>query len=107
MRRIVIIIGSTSDLPQCLNGLRYLQKAVREKLIEIPAFLVASVHRNTPVVFQQLTAWSKYNYIDVLIAGAEMANHLTGICDAFLRYTLGNDHIVVVGVAFTHKDSQN
>ncbi len=107
MRRIGIIIGSTSDLPQCLNGLRYLQKAVQEKLIEVPVFLVASIHRNTSVVLQQLTAWSKYNYIDVLIAGAGMANHLTGMCDAYLRYTLENDHIVVVGVAFSHENPEN
>jgi hypothetical protein len=83
------------------------RKQFRKKLIEVPVFLVVSIHRNTPVVLQQLTAWSKYNYIDVLIAGAGMANHLTGICDAYLRYTLENDHIVVVGVAFSHENPMN
>lgn len=83
------------------------ERGSSKKLAEVPVFLIASIHRNTSVVLQQLTAWSKYNYIDVLIAGAGMANHLTGVCDAYLRYTLENNHIVVVGVAFAHENPKN
>jgi len=98
MRRIAIMIGSDSDLPQCRKGLEFLARMVSEGKTEVVEVITASIHRNTEFVLEKLR--SLVGKIDVLIAGASWANHLTGTVDAFLRNTLGDDKIVVIGVAF-------
>jgi phosphoribosylcarboxyaminoimidazole (NCAIR) mutase len=104
MRRIAIMIGSDSDLPQCKKGLVCLADAVRAGRAEVVEVITASIHRNTEYVLEKLL--SLVGKIDVLIAGAGWANHLTGTADAFLRYTLKDASIVVIGVAFVDKDSE-
>lgn len=98
MRRIAIIIGSDSDLSQCVAGLEFLNQMVVEGKAVVVEIITASIHRNTEFVLKKLK--SLVGKIDVLIAGAGWANHLTGTVDAFLRYTIENDKIVVIGVAF-------
>jgi len=44
--------------------------------------------------------------IDVAIVGAGWANHLTGCCDAYLRFTLRSTDFSVVGVAFDDPKSE-
>lgn len=100
MRRIGIIIGSKSDLPQCIYGLRYLDAAQRLIAVEVLFVRISSIHRNTPDVLKLLESVHRAHALDVLIVGAGLANHLTGTCDAYLRHTLKNDRIVVFGVAF-------
>jgi phosphoribosylcarboxyaminoimidazole (NCAIR) mutase len=99
MRHVVIIVGSKSDIKQCRLGLEWL-KANGDK-ITVNAFHVASQHRHTLRVQEILTelANSK-NPPDAIIVGAGWANHLTGCCDAFLRYKLKDTMIHVIGVAF-------
>lgn len=109
-RRIAVIIGSRSDLPQCLDGLRMLQAAHDRGEIEMVTIghdgtygevLVASIHRNTIVAMEALNRCSQLEHPpDVLIVGAGWANHLTGMSDAVLRYLIGDTRIVVIGVAF-------
>jgi len=97
MRKIAVIIGSKSDLAQCHQGLKILKK--NSEGVEIVGIYIRSQHRNTldtQELLRELTALK----VDVAIIGAGWANHLTGCCDAFLRYTLKNNHLVVIGVAF-------
>lgn len=103
MRKIGIIAGSNGDLPQCLQGLGVLKDLEAGGEVDVLWVKVRSVHRNTLLLLQlldELAALSVEEQPDVLIIGAGWANHLTGTADAYLRYTLKNDHIVVVGVAF-------
>lgn len=99
-RKIGIIIGSKSDLPQCIYGLRYLDAAQRLNVVKVSFVRVNSIHRNTPDVLKLLEFVHLSRAVDALVIGAGLANHLTGTCDAYLRHTLKNDLIVVFGVAF-------
>ena len=100
--RISIIVGSISDLSQCDKGLKFLNAlphANRKQKVEVTGVYIRSQHRNTLDVQALLTKLQKEK-VDVIIVGAGWANHLTGCCDAFLRYTLRDDKITVIGVAF-------
>lgn len=99
-RRIMVVVGSDSDLPQCAQGLAYLQELSGLSLVPDPMVLTMSIHRNTDDVLLFLRERHEKQDVDVLIVGAGWANHLTGTCDAYLRHTLRNNTIVVVGVAF-------
>jgi len=99
-RRIGVIIGSDSDLSQCVPGLALLKDANDGGEITVLFVNTMSIHRNTVDVLDQLTL----DYVDVLITGAGWANHLTGTCDAYLRYRLKKKKPVVVGVAFECSD---
>jgi len=69
-------------------------------LVEVLRVETCSLHRNTEGVLDLLWRDDGQHIVDVWIIGAGMANHLTGTCDAYLRYCLGNTTTVVVGVAF-------
>jgi len=102
MRKIGIIIGSKSDLKQCKEGLEFLeQHSDKAMLLWVR---IISQHRNTLEIQKLLTSLSNIpistSSVDALIIGAGWANHLTGCSDAFLRYTLRNLEISVIGVAF-------
>lgn len=100
-RRIGIIVGSDSDLPQCRLGLLFLKRAVDDGEVEILGGVrTMSVHRNLPEVLRYLEHGNKFNDVDVIIAGAGWAAHLPGIIDAYLGYALGNRRITIIGVAF-------
>lgn len=96
-RKIAVIIGSKSDLSQCGRGLKVLEEC--SQLVDIVGVYVMSQHRNT-LELQDLLKTLVSMEVDVIITGAGWANHLTGCCDAFLRYTLRDDKVVVIGVAF-------
>jgi len=68
MRRIAIIIGSESDLPQCQEGLEFLVRMAVEGKVEVIEVITASIHRNTEFVLEKLRSLA--GKIDVLIAGA-------------------------------------
>lgn len=102
-RKVAVMVGSLSDLKQCLAGLATLRDASDHGTIELLGnmILVSSIHRATEVTLQQIRTYHELEQPpDVLIAGAGWANHLTGMCDAYLRYALQDTKIVVVGVAF-------
>lgn len=103
-RKIAVMIGSDSDLPQCESGFEYLLEAERKGLVKVIKVITNSIHRNTQGVLDKLLDLYVRDDVDAIIAGAGMANHLTGTIDAYLRYGLDNDKIVVVGVAFLGKD---
>ncbi len=101
MRRIAVIVGSKSDLKQCLDGLQLLATAKKHGEIELIDIRASSIHRVTRETLAHLESLSKMKPpIDVLLTAAGWANHLTGICDSYLRYSLNDTHIIVVGVAF-------
>jgi len=109
-RKVAVIIGSKSDLPQCLVGLRVLENSQKQEEITIMAndVLVSSIHRATRETLDFLTAMSGADQPpDIIITGAGMANHLTGMCDAYLRYCLRDTKIVIVGVAFYDRTCQD
>jgi|ERR1035437_343164 phosphoribosylcarboxyaminoimidazole (NCAIR) mutase len=99
MKKIAIIVGSESDLKQCLYGLKFLA----EKSENTVMICVRSQHRNTLSLQELLRDLPKY--YDVAIVGAGWANHLTGCVDAFLRYELKTMKVPIIGVAF--KDELN
>ena len=105
MRTIAVMIGSDSDLPQCKEGFEYLARIVESGETEITAVITSSIHRNTHAVLRCLEDL-RYEDVTALIVGAGCANHLTGTCDAFLRHTLRDRRIVVIGVAFEDKQDQ-
>lgn len=109
MKKIGVMIGSESDLPQCIKGLEFLENATAYTQIQFAHFDINSIHRHTPLVLDTLKAYDQEcdfkEGVDVLIVGAGMANHLTGCVDAFLRHTLRNHWIRVYGVAF--EDEKN
>lgn len=110
MRKIGIIIGSLSDLDQCLKGFEYLIKMAEKGLAEIHWVDASSQHRHTLIVQSILTQYSRMpvnEKIDVLITGAGWANHLSGCADSFLRYTLQDSDITVIGVAFEDHENSN
>jgi phosphoribosylcarboxyaminoimidazole (NCAIR) mutase len=97
-RRIVIIIGSASDLKQCLPGLEFLKNHPE---VEVIGVYIRSIHRNTEATLSLLRRLSKGDMdIETAIVGAGWANHLTGTCDAYFRYELKDARIRVIGVAF-------
>lgn len=100
MRKFGVVIGSKSDLKQCVAGIMELEKLRAAGLIEVPFFRVLSCHRNMLQLFWFLLMRHLWRDVDVLIVGAGWAAHLIGICDAFLRYVLKNTRIVIVGVGF-------
>jgi len=100
MRKIVIIIGSVSDLKQCRTGLLFLE----DLNAEVISIYVRSQHRNTLDVQELLKRI--HSEADVAIIGAGWANHLTGCCDAFLRYTLKTTNMPIIGVAFEDLENQ-
>ena len=95
MRKIAVILGSKSDLRQCLDGLKFLKEHEGQE-IECTGVYIASQHRNTLYVQMLLSELVKTK-VDAIIVFAGWANHLTGCCDAFLRYTLHDSKIVVIG----------
>ena len=103
MRKIAVIVGSASDLSQCHRGLMLLKNLMivssTSEKIEVSGVYIRSQHRNT-LDTQELLRELTQMEVDVAIIGAGWANHLTGCCDAFLRYVLRNDKLVVIGVAF-------
>jgi phosphoribosylcarboxyaminoimidazole (NCAIR) mutase len=107
MRRIALILGSKSDLPQCCKGLELLEAARLRGEIEMSrGVVVSSIHRATDETLKHLRFLSRdEESLDVLITAAGWANHLTGMCDSYLRYELYNSRIVVVGVALEDLDN--
>jgi len=99
--RIGIMIGSDSDLVQCLDGLQWLSE-LAPKHVRVEAVLTASIHRNTQVALENLEDYD----VDVWVIGAGMANHLTGTSDAYLRYTL-KKKTPVIGVVFEGKTEKD
>ncbi len=87
IRKILVMIGSDSDLPQCAQGLRFLDEADVVGAAKVKAVITASIHRNMDEVREHL--WNMDD-IDVLVTGAGMANQLTGADDAYLRYMVRN-----------------
>jgi len=108
MRKVAVVIGSQTDLPQCKEGLTLLQNAVESGQIQLylDSVFISSIHRATDDTLNQLADISKSEDVDILITGAGWANHLTGVCDAYLRYGLDDVRTRVIGVAFEDKDDQ-
>ena len=100
-RRVLIIIGSDSDISQCEKGLMLLSS--NKDKTEVIGVITCSIHRNTDELLQVISRVAEKDLADVIIAGAGMANHLTGTIDAYLRYALRNKKISVIGVAFNGK----
>lgn len=106
-RRILVIVGSDSDMVQCHAGLMALMEGVRDELVEMvrDGVLTMSVHRNHEQLVQLLRELHDNDEKLVIIAGAGWAAHLPGMIDAILNYELKNDRIVVIGVGFEDKEN--
>jgi phosphoribosylcarboxyaminoimidazole (NCAIR) mutase len=102
MRKIAVILGSKTDLPQCVAGLKLLKAAIEAGEVELymGQVIISSIHRATDDTLNLVSELSSGADVDVLITGAGWANHLTGVCDSYLRYGLDDAKINVIGVAF-------
>ena len=100
-RKIAVIHGSDSDLQQMLPGLTKLQEAATkdDPQIEVANVYSCSVHRN-PESWLDFLETVTGTGVNVVIAGAGWANHLTGMTDKWLRNWAENYRVVVIGVAF-------
>lgn len=103
MRKIAIIVGSKSDLKQCKEGLKFLKSLSSTVFTFV---YIRSQHRHTLKLQQLLKELTENDLADVIVTGAGMANHLSGCTDAYLRYTLRNTIIPVIGVAFEDPKSE-
>lgn len=103
MRKVIFMIGSENDLPQCLKGFEYF--ASNADLVSVLQVYVASQHRHTRRVEEILEdlACDPTNQDVIIITAAGWAAHLPGCSDAFLRYTMINDKLVVIGVPLEDK----
>lgn len=99
-RKIAIIHGSDSDLAQMRSGLICLE----DSGADVIGIYRCSVHRN-PVKWLIILLQLSFVRVDVIIAGAGWANHLTAMTDKWLRNLFHNYHTLVVGVAF--EDEKN
>lgn len=109
-RRIGAIVGSDSDLKQCVEGIEFMLNKHLYGKVNLAWFDTASQHHNPLELQGILTEYFKMpadQKVDVLIVGAGWANHLSGCTDAFLRKTLRDDHIVIIAVAFEDKADQD
>lgn len=100
-RKVAVILGSDENLGQCCQGLALLKKAILDNTIEFKGVVTASVKSDIGAVFAHLTNLAATE-CDVIIVDAVMANQ----CDSFLRYTLRNDKVVVIGMVFMNKNSK-
>lgn len=103
-KKIGVMIGSISDLPQCREGIEYLLQAELAGKIQFLGLFVNSIHRNTVKVLENLHTHTQVIEVDRWIVGAGMANHLTGTCDAFLRYGLKSTAPVFGAIFEASKD---
>jgi phosphoribosylcarboxyaminoimidazole (NCAIR) mutase len=112
MRRIGVMIGSDSDLFQCKEGFSILHDAEESGKVKVVAVITSSIHRNHNETLQYLRTFTRekdrefIDKVDVWIIGAGWANHLTGICDSYLRYVMNNNRVPVIGVAFESEDPE-
>ncbi len=108
MRRIGVMIGSDSDLPQCLEGFKILKEAEAKRKAQVVVVFTNSIHRHRKVTLRNLKTLTRQStddkaWVDVWVIGAGKANHLTGMCESELRYEMRNDSVHVIGVAFKGK----
>lgn len=101
-RKVLVIVGSESDLPQTSDGLNCLT----DRVLDGSSVSIISCHRHG----ETLRNFLKDNLdADVVVAGAGMAAALPGVVKAELC-SLGSSYIPVIGVAFKGKttgDDQN
>jgi len=93
MRRIAVVLGSTSDLSQCLSGLQLLKEAVGRGEIELVGdeIRISSIHRATEDTLNHLYGLHESDQPpDVIITGAGMVAALSGVADSYLRHELRN-----------------
>lgn len=100
VRHLVIVLGSKTDLPQCISGLMYLKEQELAGTIFVVRVYVMSVHRNLLALMEYLKARHEDGRIDAMIMGAGWAAHLPGMADAILGYIHGNTKVRIVGVGF-------
>lgn len=87
--KIVIVVGSASDLPKIDGGIALLDRFKIQKDV-----VVASAHR-TPAKVQALAKKAEKKY-DLIIAGAGMAAHLPGVIASFTT-------LPVIGIPISSK----
>lgn len=106
------MIGSDSDLPQCVDGFKILKEAESLGKAQVVVVFTNSIHRNRKATLKNLRALTRQNaddkvWVEVWVIGAGKANQLTGMCESELRYELRNDVAHVIGVAFRGKTRQS
>ena len=96
-RKILVMVGSESDLPQLNEGMEYLRKNAHGKLI------VLSCHRNSKELLD-LSGDVSFGY-DVVIDAAGEAAQLPGVHKAKLQM-YGREDVAVIGVGLKGKDRE-
>jgi phosphoribosylcarboxyaminoimidazole (NCAIR) mutase len=103
IRNILVIVGSDSDLPQCIEGLKYLLGAEERGIVKNHGVYTLSCHRHGPKLRRALKKFARLPGVKVIVAAAGMAAHLPGICDSELRYAMENVDVYIIGVAMAGK----
>lgn len=103
MRRVGVMIGSDTDLPQCIPGLEYLIQKEKEGIIKLTWEDTSSEHRNPKNTWNRIKEYAEQPWetrVNALIVGAGSANVLSGSTDAKLRNWWDELTIKVYAVAF-------
>lgn len=110
-RLVAVVVGSESDIrKQFSAGVDVLDMAIEEGLIVLyqGCVIVSSIHRMTDDTLALAREFRNAAHKpDVAIIGAGKANHVTGVVDAYLRYTLKDDSVRVIGVAFEGENDED
>jgi phosphoribosylcarboxyaminoimidazole (NCAIR) mutase len=110
--KIAIMIGSRSDLKQCVEGLKLLKDAVAKGRVKMIQFrrgkdvAINSIHRHRKKTVLNFKKAVKMR-ADVILAGAGKAAHLPGIIDSVGRHELRDDHTRIIAVAFKGKTKKS
>lgn len=103
-RKVLILLGSQNDLPQCLDGLEYLNNHVHE--VQVLGIHTISKEKQIRELLQAFNNNSVL--IDVIIVGAGCATTLPATVDEVLSDELKNTTTCVIGVALEDiRDSTN
>jgi len=109
VRRVVVVIDSKENLPQCVPGLEFLQKADKRGEV-IVCEVVTTSGRNMKDLINLVKGHQ--HRVDVWLVGGSGDNRLPNLLDDLLRFNFRNTYGVVVGIAFadyedpTHQRTQ-
>lgn len=95
-RKVLIILGSTEDLPQCDGGLQYLKHHASE--VEVLDICIINTVWSIWELLQNLHDQSVH--MDAVVVGAGCATTLPAATEEYLRMRLENVSTCIIGVAF-------
>lgn len=98
MGKILIIVESSDDLYQCWEGLKLLKRVEDEKCISVKVYIANQLRHTERLQWLLKSLFTMGSPPDVIITCSGSSNLLTGGTDGFLRYSIKDYSIPVIGV---------